>query len=159
MGSVFYAEFSLNIAHCMHVGQTYIMLCVSIETRLWKAELKKTVDKSCCYILNNRYPRCEWSSLAFVLHVLLCSTRVISVLGGLYFSMNNILFCIQNVVKYLSYSLHLSFICPFFHSFIHSPVFLGNFFYSFIPLFTLSFIFHQCNHSFIYSFKYSPFIP
>ena len=34
MDSVFCAEFSLNIAHCIHVGQTYITFCVSIETRL-----------------------------------------------------------------------------------------------------------------------------
>ena len=34
MDSIFCAEFSLNNVHCMHVGQTYIMFCVSIETRL-----------------------------------------------------------------------------------------------------------------------------
>jgi hypothetical protein len=34
MDSIFCAEFSLNNAHCMHVGQTYIRFCVSIETRL-----------------------------------------------------------------------------------------------------------------------------
>jgi hypothetical protein len=93
MDSVLCAEFSLNNAHCMHVGQTYIMFCVSIETRLWKAELKKTVDKGCCNILNNRYPRCEWSSLAFFLHVLLCSTRVISGLVG-FISQQTILFSV-----------------------------------------------------------------
>jgi hypothetical protein len=151
----------------MHVGQSYIMFCVSLETRVWKAELQKIFGKGCCYILNNRYPWCEWSSLAFVLHVLSCSTRVVGGLGGLYISANNILFCIQNVVKYLllfssdksplcsvinriyifywnTFSIlfvHHSFVLSFIHLF--SLPFFGNFVYSFIHFFTLSFIFLQ----------------
>jgi hypothetical protein len=151
MDSVFCAEFSLNNAHCMHVGQTYIMFCVSIETRLWKAEQKKTVDKGCCYILNNRYPLCEWSSLAFVQQVLFCSTRVVCGLGGslylseqyscLYSKCSEIPFIFSSFIihlLFLSFTYYLSSIFLAI-SFIHSSICLP-FYSSFISIIVHSFI-------------------
>ena len=83
--------------------------------------------------------------------MLLCSTHVISGLGGLCISANNILYYIQNVVKYLSYSLHLSLICPIFQSFILSPIFLAiSFIHSSICLLFHSSFTSTIDHSFIH---------
>ena len=161
MGSLSCAEYSLNNAHCIHVAQTCIMFCVSIETRLWKAGLKKRVDKGFCYMLYYRNPRYEWLSLAFMLHVLWLHVSYCR--WAWYFSyhreQNALLYSKYIYISFLCYwfIIYLSFslICSFIHflvnSFIQSFI-LALYSCSLISTFVCSFVNLSIHPSFVHYF-------